>query len=62
MNKLFSEILKVLLVIVLIVAAAYLTGNWEALIRLLKHGAQEIIGLCVRAGTEFSSIKEHFKW
>ncbi|MDR3187068.1 MAG: hypothetical protein LBT63_01380 [Holosporaceae bacterium] len=61
MNKLLSEILKVVLVIALIVAAAYLTGNWEALIRLLKHGMQEIVELGARLQTEVSSLKDHFK-
>ncbi|MDR1375252.1 MAG: hypothetical protein LBJ45_00355 [Holosporaceae bacterium] len=61
MSKLFMEILKVVLVVGLIVAAAYLTGNWEALVRLLKHGAQEIVELATRIHTELSGLKEHFK-
>jgi hypothetical protein len=61
MNRLFSEILKVALVVILIVAAAYLTGNWETLIRFLKHSIQEIAELGARAYTEIEGLKDHFK-
>jgi hypothetical protein len=56
MTRLFTEILKLALFIGLILGAAYLTGNWDALIRLIKEAQLQIGNLATQIVDTIKSI------
>jgi hypothetical protein len=56
MKKIFTEILKLALFIGLILGAAYLTGNWDALIRLVKEAQLQIGNLANQVVSTIKSI------
>ncbi|MDR1236476.1 MAG: hypothetical protein LBJ96_05740 [Holosporaceae bacterium] len=56
MKRLFTEILKLALFIGLILGAAYLTGNWDALIRLIKEAQLQIGNLTNQVVSTIKSV------
>jgi hypothetical protein len=60
MKGFFSDVLKLAFFIGLVMAAAYLTGNWEALLRFAKLVGDHLHDAALSVKEAFHVVTTHF--